>query len=52
MDRISAIVEGLLELEVEVVVAVGEAEGKQLEEKYPGSARAGSRWRPSSRPVR
>lgn len=35
MDRISAIVEGLLELGVEVVVAIGEAEGKQLEEKYP-----------------
>ncbi|MEV0014985.1 nucleotide disphospho-sugar-binding domain-containing protein [Streptomyces tendae] len=43
MDRISAIVEGLLELEVEVVVAIGEAEGKQLQEKYP-RVRAG--WIP------
>ncbi|MFF2142305.1 glycosyltransferase [Kitasatospora sp. NPDC058190] len=43
MDRISAIVEGLRALEVEVVVAIGEAEGKQLEEKYPG-VRAG--WIP------
>ncbi|MCX5339788.1 nucleotide disphospho-sugar-binding domain-containing protein [Streptomyces atratus] len=43
MDRISAIVEELLELEVEVVVAIGEAEGKQIEEKYP-QVRAG--WIP------
>ncbi|MEU0627555.1 glycosyltransferase [Streptomyces sp. NPDC005989] len=43
MDRISAIVEGLQALGVEVVVAIGEAEGKQLQEKYPG-VRAG--WIP------
>ncbi|MEU2128827.1 glycosyltransferase [Streptomyces sp. NPDC018352] len=43
MDRISAIVEGLQSLGVEVVVAIGEAEGKQLQEKYPG-VRAG--WIP------
>nr|AAP69578.2 putative C-glycosyltransferase [Streptomyces griseoflavus] len=43
MDRISAIVEGLLELEVEVVVAIGEAEGQRLQEKYP-RVRAG--WIP------
>ncbi|MER6318245.1 glycosyltransferase [Streptomyces sp. NPDC001581] len=43
MDRISAIVERLLELGVEVVVAIGEAEGKQLQEKYP-RVRAG--WIP------